>query len=98
MNLSFMWRSSLAQAVNANTPYITDFKNPDDPNDRYYDDFVVSLQYPNNNAVEDFLMQVPIDPQHYDPIMDLKETLRTIVDRSCSPHTHTLHELIFSSA
>lgn len=70
------------EAANANALYFTDFKNPHDPNDRSFDDLVVSLQYPNNNAVENFLMQVPHDPQHYDPIMDLKDTLRIFVSRS----------------
>ena len=42
---------------------------------------VAELEYPNTGASERFILLVPKDPQHYDPIMCLESSLHAIIKR-----------------
>ncbi|EJD04440.1 DOT1-domain-containing protein [Fomitiporia mediterranea MF3/22] len=62
--------------------YKTLFKNPNDPNDLSYDLSslpTVELEYPMTGAKELFLLARPKDIDHYDPTLDIENTLRTFV-------------------
>jgi H3 lysine-79-specific histone-lysine N-methyltransferase len=66
------------------TDRVIDFVNPEDPADKSWEiidgkyPFVV-LEYPNTGALERFPMLIPKDPQHYNPIMELTESLEDII-------------------
>ncbi|KAF8554538.1 DOT1-domain-containing protein [Imleria badia] len=68
--------------------YKTYFKNPDDPDDKSFEveSFpTADLEYPNNYANEKFMLLVPKDKDHYNPIMCLEQSLHTIIDCYLSP-------------
>ncbi|PFH50712.1 hypothetical protein AMATHDRAFT_144415 [Amanita thiersii Skay4041] len=61
------------------------FKNPNDPKDRSFQPHphcypYVELEYPNSGAVERFILLAPKDKDHYNPILDLEQTLYAIVE------------------
>lgn len=65
--------------------YRSYFKNYNDPNDLTFKLQphhwpVAELEYPNSGAVESFALLVPKDKDHYNPIMDLEQSLYTIVE------------------
>ncbi|KAI8983191.1 S-adenosyl-L-methionine-dependent methyltransferase [Trametes punicea] len=62
------------------------FSNPLDPEDRSFDphptDYpYTSLEYPNTGASERFVLLAPKDPDHYNPIICLENSLHIIVKR-----------------
>ncbi|KAL4069240.1 histone methylation protein DOT1-domain-containing protein [Scleroderma citrinum] len=68
--------------------YKTYFKNSDDPEDKSFEVEAMpctELEYPNNNACETFILLVPKDPDHYNPIMCLENSLYTIIDCYLTP-------------
>ncbi|KAG5638184.1 hypothetical protein H0H81_001386 [Sphagnurus paluster] len=71
------------------------FRNLDDPTDYRFkphpDNYpVVELEYPNNCAVERFILLAPKDKDHYNPIMDLEKSLYTIVECYLTPEQQAL--------
>ncbi|KAI0762345.1 S-adenosyl-L-methionine-dependent methyltransferase [Fomes fomentarius] len=73
----------------------TDFKNPDDPDDKSFqphptDYPVVELEYPNTGASEKFILLQPKDPDHYNPIMCLQDTLHTMIEHYLTPAQQSL--------
>ncbi|KAF7310406.1 Histone-lysine N-methyltransferase, H3 lysine-79 specific [Mycena chlorophos] len=65
------------------------FTNYQDPRDRSFQQDprnspTVQLEYPNTTALEKFIVLAPRDGDHYNPIMDLEQTLYCIV-RSAYP-------------
>jgi H3 lysine-79-specific histone-lysine N-methyltransferase len=61
-----------------------DFINPEDPSDKTWQIMdgkypSILLEYPNTGAQERFPLLIPKDPQHYNPIMELTETLEHII-------------------
>ncbi|KAN0101057.1 S-adenosyl-L-methionine-dependent methyltransferase [Tylopilus felleus] len=68
--------------------YKSYFRNPDDPDDKFFEvesSPTADLEYPNNYANEKFMLLVPKDKDHYNPIMCLEQSLHTIVDSYLSP-------------
>ncbi|KAG6334088.1 hypothetical protein ID866_5004 [Astraeus odoratus] len=68
--------------------YKSYFKNLDDPEDKSFDVESMpstELEYPNNNSCETFILLVPKDPDHYNPIMCLEQSLYTIIDCYLTP-------------
>ncbi|KAF8439466.1 S-adenosyl-L-methionine-dependent methyltransferase [Boletus edulis BED1] len=64
------------------------FRNPDDPDNKSFEveSFpTADLEYPNNDANEKFMLLVPKDKDHYNPIMCLEQSLYTIIDSYLSP-------------
>ncbi|OCB92051.1 DOT1-domain-containing protein [Sanghuangporus baumii] len=62
--------------------YRTFFRNPNDPEDMSYELSklpTVELEYPNTGAVETFLLARPKDEDHYDPTLDIENTLTTFI-------------------
>ncbi|KAL5518527.1 DOT1 [Sanghuangporus vaninii] len=58
------------------------FRNPNDPEDMSYELSelpTVELEYPNTGAVETFLLARPKDEDHYDPTLDIENTLTTFI-------------------
>jgi len=60
------------------------FMNPEDPSDKSWQIIDgecprIYLEYPNTGAKETFPLIIPRDPQHYNPIMELSESLEHIV-------------------
>ncbi|KAI0770956.1 S-adenosyl-L-methionine-dependent methyltransferase [Trametes elegans] len=75
--------------------YVAYFKNPDDPTDRSFDphptDYPCTvLEYPNTGACERFILLAPKDKDHYNPIMCLESTLRTIIEHYLTPSQRAL--------
>ncbi|KAH9949527.1 histone methylation protein DOT1-domain-containing protein [Amylocystis lapponica] len=71
------------------------FKNPDDVSDLSWsphptDYPVVELEYPNTGAQERFILLTPKDPEHYNPIMCLRNTLHTIMQCYLTPAQRAL--------
>ncbi|KAF5377175.1 hypothetical protein D9615_006438 [Tricholomella constricta] len=71
------------------------FKNLDDPTDYTFKPHptnypVVELEYPNNGAVERFILLAPKDKDHYNPIMDLERSLYTIIECYLTPTQQAL--------
>ncbi|RPD59337.1 DOT1-domain-containing protein [Lentinus tigrinus ALCF2SS1-7] len=71
------------------------FKNPHDPDDMSWEPHptkypVAELEYPNNGASERFILLVPKDPQHYDPIMCLESSLHAMVKHYLTPAQQAL--------
>ncbi|KAG8220237.1 histone-lysine N-methyltransferase [Butyriboletus roseoflavus] len=63
--------------------YKSYFRNPDDPDDKSFEAEnlpTADLEYPNNYANEKFMLLVPKDKDHYNPIMCLEHSLYTIID------------------
>lgn len=61
------------------------FKNPNDPKDRSFQPHphcypYIELEYPNSGASERFILLAPKDKDHYNPILDLEQTLYTIIE------------------
>ncbi|KAF8624900.1 hypothetical protein AX15_005768 [Amanita polypyramis BW_CC] len=61
------------------------FKNPGDPKDRSFQPHphcypYIELEYPNSSASERFILLAPKDKDHYNPILDLEQTLYTIIE------------------
>ncbi|KAH0838739.1 S-adenosyl-L-methionine-dependent methyltransferase [Lanmaoa asiatica] len=68
--------------------YKSYFRNPDDPEDMSFEveGFpTADLEYPNNYANEKFMLLVPKDKDHYNPIMCLEQSLYGIIDSYLSP-------------
>ncbi|KIK96871.1 hypothetical protein PAXRUDRAFT_137493, partial [Paxillus rubicundulus Ve08.2h10] len=64
------------------------FRNLDHPEDTSFEveSFpTAELEYPNNNACEKFILLVPKDKDHYNPIMCLEQSLCTIIDCYLTP-------------
>ncbi|KAL5495719.1 DOT1 [Sanghuangporus weigelae] len=62
--------------------YRTFFRSPNDPKDMSYELSelpTVELEYPNTGAIETFLLARPKDEDHYDPTLDIENTLSTFV-------------------
>ncbi|KAL5534685.1 hypothetical protein ACEPAG_1149 [Sanghuangporus baumii] len=62
--------------------YRTFFRNPNDPKDMSYELSelpTVELEYPNTGAIETFLLARPKDEDHYDPTLDIENTLSTLI-------------------
>ncbi|CCM01428.1 uncharacterized protein FIBRA_03479 [Fibroporia radiculosa] len=79
--------------------YKTYFSNPSDPNDRTFEAHpteypVIELEYPNSGACERFILLVPKDKDHYNPIMCLETSLHTII--RCKKPFMSLHALLLS--
>ncbi|PCH33057.1 DOT1-domain-containing protein [Wolfiporia cocos MD-104 SS10] len=73
----------------------TDFRNLDDPADKSFEphptDYpVTELEYPNTGASERFILVVPKDKDHYNPIMCLENTLHTIIEYYLTPAQRAL--------
>ncbi|KAI6133862.1 S-adenosyl-L-methionine-dependent methyltransferase [Pisolithus croceorrhizus] len=68
--------------------YKSYFNNPQDPDDKSFEAEALpstELEYPNNHSCETFILLVPKDPDHYNPIMCLVESLYTIIDCYLTP-------------
>ncbi|KAF9229829.1 DOT1-domain-containing protein [Gyrodon lividus] len=68
--------------------YKSYFRNSDDSEDTSFEveSFpTAELEYPNNNSCEKFILLVPKDKDHYNPIMCLEQSLYTIVDCYLTP-------------
>ncbi|KAG9310322.1 S-adenosyl-L-methionine-dependent methyltransferase [Chiua virens] len=68
--------------------YKSYFRNPDDLGDTSFEveSFpTADLEYPNNNANEKFMLLVPKDKDHYNPIMCLEQSLHTIIEYYLTP-------------
>ncbi|KAF8698598.1 hypothetical protein AX14_001086 [Amanita brunnescens Koide BX004] len=70
--------------VSSLIPY-ADFRNTSDPKDRSFQPHphwypYVELEYPNSSASERFILLAPKDKDHYNPILDLEQTLYTIIE------------------
>ncbi|GLB36625.1 putative histone methyltransferase that specifically methylates histone H3 to form H3K79me [Lyophyllum shimeji] len=71
------------------------FKNHDNPSDYSFKPHptnypVAELEYPNNGAVERFILLAPKDKDHYNPIMDLERSLYTIIECYLTPAQQAL--------
>ncbi|CAK5265460.1 unnamed protein product [Mycena citricolor] len=71
------------------------FKNPDDLADTSFKPHptnypVVELEYPNSNAAERSSMLQSMHKDHYNPIMDVEQSLYMIVDRYLTPSQQKL--------
>ncbi|KAF8640919.1 hypothetical protein AX17_000567 [Amanita inopinata Kibby_2008] len=71
------------------------FKNPNDSKDRSFQPHphcypYVELEYPNSSASERFILLAPKDKDHYNPILDLEQTLYTIIDCYLTREQQTL--------
>ncbi|KAG9048164.1 Nucleosomal histone H3-Lys79 methylase [Tulasnella sp. UAMH 9824] len=67
------------------------FRNPDDPNDTTFDphptDYpVVEVEYPAEDAKERYILLVPNDKDHYNPIMELLNAVYAIIKNYFLPH------------
>ncbi|KAH7881463.1 S-adenosyl-L-methionine-dependent methyltransferase [Lentinula edodes] len=85
--------SSQSVVRNLHKSYKAYFSNPADPDDSSFEPEsypYVDLEYPNNAATERFLLLAPKDKDHYNPIMDLEQTLYTIVDYYLTPSQRAL--------
>ncbi|KAH7884000.1 S-adenosyl-L-methionine-dependent methyltransferase [Phlebopus sp. FC_14] len=63
--------------------YRSYFRNLDDPDDKSFEVEslpAAELEYPNTNACEKFILLAPKDPDHYNPIMCLEQSLYTIIE------------------
>ncbi|KAG6831644.1 hypothetical protein H0H92_008721 [Tricholoma furcatifolium] len=58
---------------------------------------VAELEYPNTGAVERFILLAPKDKDHYNPIMDLENSLYTILNCYLSPKQRALFGTIPSA-
>ncbi|EIN13327.1 DOT1-domain-containing protein [Punctularia strigosozonata HHB-11173 SS5] len=58
---------------------------------------MVTLEMPNNGAVEEFLLLQPKDPDHYNPIFDLRKTLETIIESYLTPAQQSLFGTLHDS-
>ncbi|THH11352.1 hypothetical protein EW145_g707 [Phellinidium pouzarii] len=72
--------------------YRTEFRNPEDMNDATFELYplgfpTVRLEYPNDGAVEEYLLYAPKDKDHYNPIICLELSLYTII-RDLVPPEH----------
>ncbi|KAK2462119.1 hypothetical protein APHAL10511_006582 [Amanita phalloides] len=61
------------------------FKNPSDAKDRSFQPHphcypYIELEYPNSSASERFILLAPKDKDHYNPILDLEQTLYAIIE------------------
>lgn len=68
--------------------YKSYFNNPEDPDDKSFEAEALptaELEYPNNHSYETFILLVPKDPDHYNPVMCLVESLYTIIDCYLTP-------------
>ncbi|KAH7926203.1 DOT1-domain-containing protein [Leucogyrophana mollusca] len=75
--------------------YKSYFRNLDDPTDTSFEvnenDYpMAELEYPNNNACESFILLAPKDPDHYNPIMCLEQSLYTIIECYLTPAQQAL--------
>ncbi|KAH7911815.1 S-adenosyl-L-methionine-dependent methyltransferase [Hygrophoropsis aurantiaca] len=71
------------------------FRNLDDPSDTSFEPHedscpIAELEYPNNNASESFILLAPKDPDHYNPIMCLEQSLYTIIECYLTPAQQAL--------
>ncbi|KAI6022568.1 histone-lysine N-methyltransferase [Pisolithus marmoratus] len=68
--------------------YKSHFINPQDPDDKSFEAEALpstELEYPNNHSCETFILLVPKDPDHYNPIICLVESLYTIINCYLTP-------------
>ncbi|EKM60394.1 uncharacterized protein PHACADRAFT_132924 [Phanerochaete carnosa HHB-10118-sp] len=75
--------------------YVAFFKNPDDPEDKSFQPHptrypVAELEYPNTFAAEKFILLEPRDKDHYNPVVDLQQTLHTIIEQYLTPEQQSL--------
>ncbi|KAF8824042.1 hypothetical protein HHX47_DHR9000438 [Lentinula edodes] len=87
------WYRAASVVRNLHKSYKAYFSNPADPDDSSFEPEsypYVDLEYPNNAATERFLLLAPKDKDHYNPIMDLEQTLYTIVDYYLTPSQRAL--------
>ncbi|KAJ8482265.1 hypothetical protein ONZ45_g15007 [Pleurotus djamor] len=83
--------------------YISYFTNPRNPNDRSFEphpsDYpYAELEYPNNGAVERFILLQPKDKDHYNPILCLERSLHTMIECYLTPAQQSLFGTIPSDA
>ncbi|KAG8897700.1 Nucleosomal histone H3-Lys79 methylase [Tulasnella sp. 403] len=68
------------------------FRNLDDPNDTSFNVQsypTVEVEYPNHGASEHFILLIPNDKDHYNPILELMNSIHTIVGYYFLPHEQT---------
>ncbi|KAH9913150.1 DOT1-domain-containing protein [Epithele typhae] len=70
--------------------YMTYFINPNDPHDKSFEPHetnypVATLEYPNKNACERYILLAPRDKDHYNPIMCLESSLYTMIQHYLTP-------------
>ncbi|KAG2050153.1 DOT1-domain-containing protein [Suillus hirtellus] len=73
--------------------YKTYFKNLDDSSDTSFEAEsypATELEYPNANACETYYILAPKDPDHYNPIMCLEQSLYTIFECYLTPTQQAL--------
>ncbi|GJE94257.1 DOT1-domain-containing protein [Phanerochaete sordida] len=75
--------------------YVAYFRNPDDPEDTSFQPHptkypVAELEYPNTFAAERFILLEPRDKDHYNPIVDLQQTLYCIIEQYLTPEQQSL--------
>ncbi|KAJ8587920.1 DOT1-domain-containing protein [Rhizopogon salebrosus TDB-379] len=73
--------------------YKTYFKNLDDPSDTSFEAEsypATELEYPNAHACETYYLLAPRDPDHYNPIMCLEQSLYTIFECYLTPTQQAL--------
>ncbi|TFY73321.1 hypothetical protein EWM64_g10692, partial [Hericium alpestre] len=71
------------------------FKNLDDPTDTSFEPHpteypIGELEFPNTGASERYILLVPKDKDHYNPIMCLERSLYTIIDAYLTPAQQAL--------
>ncbi|KAJ7188230.1 S-adenosyl-L-methionine-dependent methyltransferase [Mycena filopes] len=75
--------------------YCAYFKNLEDPSDCSFKPHpklypYVDLEYPNTYSSERFILLVPKDKDHYNPIMDVERSLNTIIECYLTPAQQAL--------
>ncbi|TFK79576.1 DOT1-domain-containing protein [Polyporus arcularius HHB13444] len=75
--------------------YISYFKNPHDPDDMSWEPHptkypVAELEYPNSGASERFILLIPRDHEHYNPLICLESSLHAMVKHYLTPAQQVL--------
>ncbi|RDX51423.1 DOT1-domain-containing protein [Lentinus brumalis] len=72
-----------------------DFKNPQDPDDMSWEPHptkypMAELEYPNSGASERFILLIPRDHEHYNPLICLESSLHAMVKHYLTPAQQVL--------